>query len=488
MKLEKIQKHPPNASKINKFFASDAFIPGASSLAHRGSPLKRNRSLILFLACLALTCALGSLHFLWDGSGSAPALAILTPHGDNIRQELGAAFKAWSEVRYGESPEINWIDQGGTSEDLRYVQSRFAATPASIGIDLFFGGGTPPFRTLARDSLLQGHAVPTELLADVPESVAGARVYAESEGWYGVALSAFGILYNRPLLKEKGLPLPDSWADLAEPAADGWVASVDPRASGSAHVIYEIILQKYGWEKGWRLLACIAANSSHFTKGASAVLPLVSTGEAAYTVAIDQYAWSLIEKLGTDRVGFGLPAGETVTTPDPVAMLKGAPHRRTAERFMEFLLSETCQLLWCLKAGVPQGPSALSLNRMSVLPKVAARMDSSNSFIEANPFLESRQADWAYSDSLTESRWALVNDALGLWMVDSHEAALKRWRTLNAAMPKSKDGAAWEAAVAADRYFRPPASWSEMQAYAARWKDESFRNQTMAVWARELND
>ncbi|MDB5102531.1 MAG: putative transporter substrate binding protein [Fibrobacteres bacterium] len=448
---------------------------------------------MIFLACLGLACGLGGLHFFRDSGGAAPALSILTPHGDNIRQEVGAAFKAWSETRYGESPDINWIDQGGTSEDLRYVQSRFAkssqgAVPGSIGIDLFFGGGTPPFRTLAREGLLQGHTVPARILEEVPITVSGTRVYSDSEGWYGVALSSFGILYNRTLLAEKGLPLPVSWTDLAEPKADRWVASVDPRGSGSAHVIYEIILQKYGWDAGWRLLARIAANSGHFTKGASAVLPLVSTGEAAYTVAIDQYAWSLIEKLGAGRVGFALPAGETVTTPDPVAMLKGAPHAVTAARFMEFLLSEPCQLLWGLKAGVPNGPAHLSLNRMSVLPKVAAKLDSTNSFVRGNPFLEAVGMSWTYSDSLTESRWALVNDALGLWMVDSHEAAHRDWQAINARTPKAADLDAWEAALAGNRYFRPPAPWEEMRGLAARWKDETFRNGTMARWARELND
>ncbi len=458
-----------------------------------GFPLRRNRSLLIFLACLGLACLLGGLHFIQDAGGAAPALSILTPHGDNIRQELGPAFKAWSEARFGDSPDINWIDQGGTSEDLRYVESRFAKAPrdqvpASIGIDLFFGGGTPPFRTLAKDGFLQGRALPRSLLAEVPETVAGTRVYSDSEGWYGVALSSFGILYNRSLLAEKHLPPPKSWSDLADPGADQWVASVDPRGSGSAHVIYEIILQKYGWEKGWQMLARIAANSSHFTKGASAVLPLVSTGESAYTIAIDQYAWSLIEKLGPERVGFALPPGETVTTPDPVAMLKGAPHAQTAARFMEFLLSEQCQLLWSLKAGAPNGPAHLSLNRMTVLPKVAARLDSVNSFVQGNPFRDAEKQAWIYSDSLTESRWALVNDALGLWMVDSHDAAHKDWLALNKSTPRTTDSSAWESALAANRFFRPPGPWPEIRADAGRWKDETFRNETMARWARELND
>lgn len=444
--------------------------------------------MLIFLACLGLACGLGGLHFFRDATGSAPTLSILTPHGDNIRQEVGAAFQAWYQTRYGDAPELSWIDQGGTSEDLRYVQSRFSKTPASIGIDLFFGGGTPPFRTLARDGLLQGKAISPASLAEVPLEVGGTRVYSDSEGWYGVALSGFGILYNRSLLAEKAMPVPVSWSDLADFRANQWVASVDPRGSGSAHVIYEIILQKFGWEKGWRMLMRIAANSNHFTKGASAVMPLVSTGEAAYTIAIDQYAWSLIEKLGADRVGFVLPPGETVTTPDPVAMLKGAPHPETAARFIEFLLSERCQLLWVLKAGVPNGPAHLSLNRMSVLPKVADKLDTTTSFVRGNPFREAGSMDWAYSDSLTESRWALVNDALGLWMVDSHAAARKAWEAINAGTPREKDSVAWEAALQADRFFRPPATWEEIDRYAGKWKDESFRNETMARWARELND
>ena len=425
-----------------------------------------------FAACLALLSAIGGWHFLADAGSSAPALILLTPHGDNIRQEIGSAFQAWHLARFGEAPELSWVDQGGTSEDLRYVLARYAKEPSGIGIDLFFGGGTPPFRTLARAGLLVPHAMPPAALEGIPSDLAGSRINSDSEGWYGSALSGFGILYNKALLREKGLPAPVSWADLAAPGAAGWVASVDPRGSGSAHVIYEIILQRYGWEDGWRILTGIAANSEHFTKGASAVLPLISAGEAAYTIAIDQYAWSLVEKLGADKVGFVLPAGETVTTPDPIAMLKGAPHSVLAARFMEFVLSEPCQRLWTLKAGVPGGPRTQSLNRMSIRPAVAARLDTTISFIRGNPFAEADAMGWRYSDSLTESRWAIVNDALGLWMVDNHDAARAMWRdpARNAESP----------------FFRPPAGWEEMRKLAERWKDDAFRNRTMADWAVRL--
>lgn len=451
--------------------------------------LRRNPTLLVFLGCLILSGALGSLHFLENAGGTILSLSILSPHGDNIRQEVGAGFQSWYRDRYGDAPpQINWIDQGGTSEDLRYVLGRFAKTPASIGIDLFFGGGTPPFRTLAKEGLLEPGALDRSVSEAVPEAMGGVRLRSDSEGWYGVALSGFGILFNRTLLREKGLRFPTSWKDLGEPEADGWVASVDPRGSGSAHVIYEIILQKFGWEEGWGILTRIAANSGHFTKGASAVLPLVSAGDAAYTVAIDQYAWSLIETLGGDRVGFLLPAGETIISPDPVAMLKGAPQPRAAARFMEYLLSDSCQYLWSLKAGEPGGPAKQSLNRMSIVPRVAARIDSTRSFVRGDPFAEAAVLDWSYSDSLTESRWSLLNDALGLWMVDNHDGARAAWRAINARTPKKTQPREWAESVKGSRYFRPPASWPEMQRLSEKWKDETFRNGTMARWARELHD
>jgi ABC-type Fe3+ transport system substrate-binding protein len=367
------------------------------------------------------------------------------------------------------------------------VQARYAKTPDGIGIDLFFGGGTPPFRTLAKAGLLEPRSIPPEARAGIPESLGGTRIFSDSEGWYGTALSAFGILYNKALLKDKGLKEPGSWADLADPKAMGWVACVDPRGSGSAHVIYEIVLQRYGWERGWRLLAGMAANASHFTKGASAVLPLIASGEAAYTMAIDQYAWSLIEKTGGDRVGFLLPPGESVTTPDPIAVLKGAPHPVAAARFVEFTLSERCQRLWTLKAGAPGGPKTQSLNRMSVRPEVAAIRDTGLSYVRGDPFAEAERQGWRYSDSLTESRWALVNDALGLWMVDNHDAARAAYAAAAAAHDPAADSAGWIGALEAGAFFIPPVSGDSLPALAARWKDDAFRNATLARWAARLD-
>jgi len=57
------------------------------------------------------------------------------------------------------------------------------------------------------------------------------------------------IIYNRHVLDQLGLRAPGTWEDLGAPDFFTWLASGDPRSSGSVHKCCEIILQAYGFEK-----------------------------------------------------------------------------------------------------------------------------------------------------------------------------------------------------------------------------------------------
>ncbi len=517
---------------------------------------RAQRPLLLFCALLCLGIFLGSLHFFNVSSPSQSSdLSIITPHGDNIRTELGNAFSNWHFLKYGSQTQIRWLDQGGTSDALRYVLSRFISleensvnrdsshlqaksseeisklsksltSPTSlsaqqeiqgIGIDLFFGGGTTPFISLATEGLLVPQAISDSVLIDIPEKLQGIPVYSQAQGWYGVVHSGFGIVYNKKLLQKKNLPQVKHWSDLCNPLLNQWVASVDPRGSGSAHVIYEIILQRYGFEQGFKVLMQIAANSSHFTKGASGVLPMVTAGDVAYAIAIDQYAWSLMEEAGEENIGFVIPKGESVITPDPIGMLKGAPNRLIAEHFIEFLFSEECQKIWMYKPGIPGGPKTMSLNRLSVLPSLypipegfsittALPYDSGDVFISKDTVPTSDRntslpKNFAYSDSLTTLRWAFINDLLGLWMVDFHQDASGIWskaqRQRQSETHFKHDKQEQQPSYPLDlsksglsandlKYFEAPAAWEELQSYAQKWNDVELRNRIIAQWATML--
>jgi ABC-type Fe3+ transport system substrate-binding protein len=240
------------------------------------------------------------------------------------------------------------VDVGGTSETLRYIESEYKSKPKGIGIDVFFGGGYDPYLALKKTQLLDPYVLPKPLLEKIPQSLAGVPLYDPEHTWYGATLAGFGIVYNKVVLELTKLPVINTWEDLASPGVFGWVGSSDPRKSGSVHMVYEIILQAYGWEKGWRIITALGANVRNFSNSASQIPKDVAIGEVAYGLAIDFYAWAQVKEAGADKIGFVMPDNLTIITPDCVAILKGASNREVAQAFIRFVMSAEGQKLWLL--------------------------------------------------------------------------------------------------------------------------------------------
>ena len=81
-------------------------------------------------------------------------LIIISPHWEGIETEFDTAFKAWYAKETGREVNVDWLDQGGSSSDFRFIESEFKRLPEGIGIDLFFGGGTDNYLKLADKGLL----------------------------------------------------------------------------------------------------------------------------------------------------------------------------------------------------------------------------------------------------------------------------------------------------------------------------------------------
>jgi hypothetical protein len=125
-----------------------------------------------------------------------------------------------------------------------------------------------------------------------------------------------------------------------------------------------------GWINGVRLVQRIGANARYFTDSASKVPIDVSMGAAAAGLAIDFYgrfqAQSTRAADGSERMGYITPAGGSGVSCDPVSLLRGAPHREVAIRFIEFTLGEDGQKLWTYRPGTPGGPVKYALRRIPI--------------------------------------------------------------------------------------------------------------------------
>lgn len=391
---------------------------------------------------------------------------VVTPHGEAIRAEFGAAFAAWARRELGQEVGVDWRTPGGTGDIVRYLDARygesfrersglgpqaartfndpkatdaartaFLASDATVGIDVFFGGGEFEHRRQAE----KGYLVDAGLLTShaewfrpevIPQQLSGERMYDPQGRYYGACISAFGIAVHHGRLAACDPPDPiATWRDLTHPRLLGAVVVADPTRSGAINTAFERVLQselaaaaadpdhptpdelERGWLAGWNVLRRIAANANWVSDGASKAVRAVARGDAAAGMCIDFHAraeaeWSA-QASGAPRLAFVVPAAGTSLSADPISLLRGAPNRELGIAFMRFVLSEDGQRLWNQRPGTPGGPQRYALRRLPIrrdLYTPAHRALASDP--EVDPFADA--ARFTYRSQLTGRFFNLI--------------------------------------------------------------------------------
>lgn len=371
-----------------------------------------------------------------QGGTGVAELRIITPHNQDIRRAFELAFSDWHRARYGQPVAVTYLSPGGTNDIVRYLKDLYGAyrdkegkllpeEQVKVGIEIVWGGGDytferdfkPILRPLAVTRRELDEVFPQPDLAGVSLYDPDAKDPSRAPKWVGVVLSSFGIIYAPEIYERLGLPAPEAWTDLARPELAGLLALADPTRSGTAAIVYMMVLQRAmaaaerrwldenpalagtdfeksatyraalgaGWKEGMRVLVLMAANARYFTDSASRPCSDVGDAESAAGVAIDFYARVYQEQIGDRRIRFHAPRGATAITPDPVGVLYGTLGQQQviANHFVEFLLSTEGQRLWNLDAGhSPYLPR--SLRRMPARRDVYA--DTTGFADDENPF------------------------------------------------------------------------------------------------------
>jgi spermidine/putrescine-binding protein len=309
-------------------------------------------------------------------------------------------------------------------------------------------------------------------------------IFDPNHEWFGAALSGFGIITNERVRQAVGLPEVRTWADLTDPRLAGWISACDPRASDSALTIYEIILQSYGWEKGWAVLMEMSGNVRNFISSSAASAVEVGVGDAAYGVAIDSYGEAQAGYYGPSNVSFILPEGQTMIDPDSIAILKNPPHPEIAQHFLEFVLSREGQLLWMLPKGSPGGATRNIINHMSVMPALYDELAGVTPIL-TNPF--KMRSDFVYSNELGAKRRAILSALIAAWMIDTHDILAPAWKALNSPAAQKLTAERRQALLA--RFLAPPCTEAELLHLAdTDWKNPVKRTDLVNQWQSEALD
>jgi ABC-type Fe3+ transport system substrate-binding protein len=413
-------------------------------------------------------------------AAAANEVVVVSPHWEGIKDETARAFRAWHEQKYGFPVTVRWRDVGGTSQIVRFLRSEYQSN-ASAGIDILYGGGIDPYRDLKSSGLLTHYDPPPEILAQIPADLHGMELYDPDHTWFGAALSGFGILINERACAAASLPEPRTWPDLTDPRLAGWISGCDPRTSGSVLAIDEIILQAYGWDKGWAILMEMSGNVRNFLSSAAAAAVQVGLGDAAIGVSIDTYGQAQVGYYGPENVRFVLPEGETVITPDGIAILKNPPHPELAQHFVEFVLSRAGQLLWMLPKGAPGGATHNVINRMSVYPALYDEL-AGHTPIATDPFR--LRTDLVYSTELGAKRRAILSALIAARMIDTHDRLVEAWNALHSVAAGRLPPARQQELLA--RFLAPPCSDAELLRLASTtWKDPVRHTALIDGWQNE---
>ena len=414
-------------------------------------------------------------------SAAENEVVVISPNWDGIQDEVSRAFSAWHLKKYGTPGVVRWRQAGGgASQIVRFLRSEYAAGP-SAGIDVLYGGGVDPFLDFKKDGLLTRYDPPADILDQIPAQLNGMNIYDPDHEWFGSALSGFGIITNDRVREAAGLPVAPNWEALTNPLCFNWIASTDPRASGSALAIYEIILQSYGWNKGWATLMEMSGNTRNFLSSSASAAVEVGVGDAAYGVAIDVYGLGQAGFYGPGNVSFVLPQGQTVITPDSVAILKNPPHPEMARRFMEFVLDRDGQLLLMMPKGSSGGPVKFVINRMSVWPALYTELAGITP-IKTDPF--TMHSDFVYNNKLGSQRRSILSVLMGAWMIDTHDVMVRAWAALQS--PAAQKLPPERRAELLAEFTATPCTEKELLALAANeWKDPVKRTAMVNKWQND---
>ena len=266
-------------------------------------------------------------------------LILITPVAKTLTDPMLADFVQYAKERWNVTVKASALAAGTPVAYGQIVE--WKGRPQA---DIFWGGESALFDKLADQNLLAKLDLPKAVMDAIPASIGKPKPIPLKDPrgfWTGTVLEPYGLVYHPRLLARLGVPAPRDWDDLLNPKLKGNVAQCAPTRSSSSHATYEVILQRDGDAKGWEFLKHLGGNTGIFTARSRDVPSVVAKGEFAAGFAVPSYM-AFEDRLAGFDIKFVAPKTAWIT-PEPIAIIAGAPHPKAARAFIEFLLTERGQ-------------------------------------------------------------------------------------------------------------------------------------------------
>lgn len=259
---------------------------------------------------------------------AAQAEGELIVYGSCEEEYLAVACEKFEEL-YGIKVQYQRLSTGE-------VQSKIEEENGNPSADVWFGGTTDPYNVCAAEGLLMPYEAQnaSHLLSDA---------YRDADGnWYGIYKGILGFMVNKDELDRMGLEAPQDWADLLKPEYQGLIWTSNYNTAGTAKLIINTMIQKYGHDEGIQYLMDLDKNVHVYTKSGSGPSKNVGTGECVVGIGFLHDGITQIVDNGYGNIELIIPSSGTSYEIGATAIFNGAKHVNAAKLWIEYALSPEC--------------------------------------------------------------------------------------------------------------------------------------------------
>ena len=259
---------------------------------------------------------------------AAKAEGELVVYGSCEEEYLAAACEHFEEL-YGIKVQYQRLSTGE-------VQAKIEEENGNPSADVWFGGTTDPYNVVAAEGLLEAYEAEnaSHLISDV---------YRNADGyWYGIYKGILGFMVNTDELTRLNLEAPQDWQDLLKPEYKGLIWLSNYNTAGTAKLVINTMIQKYGHDEGIQYLVDLDKNIEVYTKSGSGPSKNVGTGECVIGIGFLHDGITQIIDNGYDNVQLVIPSSGTSFEIGATAIFKGAKHPNAAKLWIEYALSPDC--------------------------------------------------------------------------------------------------------------------------------------------------
>ncbi|AXV18099.1 iron ABC transporter substrate-binding protein (plasmid) [Neorhizobium sp. SOG26] len=241
--------------------------------------------------------------------------------------------QAWCDLMAQNFKIDTGIDAAMVRKSTGEVLAQLRAEKGNPKVDVWWGGTGDPHIIAANEDLTVATGV------DVSGLLGWARNMTEMTGGraVGVHVGLLGFAYNKEFLAEKKIAPPACWRDLAKPEYKGEIQVANPNSSGTAYTELATLVQLFGEDEAYKLLAEIGANVNQYTKSGSAPTKAAARGETAIGIGF------MHDMVKLKKEGFPIeivaPCEGTGYELGAVSVVKGTPNLEAAKKWVEYVIS-----------------------------------------------------------------------------------------------------------------------------------------------------